>query len=238
MTIITRPFPEGTDLATELRRAMDRLQDIGVLYPQGYYDELLRKYSDSGISYPRVLMHTGDGRIREHPFYLEIIQRNGRLLDYGCGTGDDIRALVRDGYPKEQVTGFDIDWCTINLGFDLYLDRKRMQDIFVVSEDFPFENEEFDAVYSSGVLHTSSNTDGKEQYLANAHDALRRDGILFGSALGADNPSAFQRPSGILKPEDLERLLLNAGFRKIEISQTAVLPMDEARYMLCFYGLK
>ncbi len=236
MPIITRPFPEGTDLATELRKAMNRLQDIGMLYPQGYYDKLFRKYSDSGISYPRVLMHAGDGRIREHPFYLGIIQRNGRLLDYGCGTGDDIRALIRDGYPKEKVTGFDIDWGAINLGFDLYLDRERMQDIFVVSEDFPFGNEEFDVVYSSGVIHALSGTEEKEHYLANAHDALRRDGILFGSTLGADNPSAFQRPPGMLKPEELERLLLNAGFRNVETSKAA-LPTDEPRYRLCFYGV-
>lgn len=217
-----RQFPNGTNLRTELKKAMNRLKPFGVSYPSGYLDELVEKYS-SRINYPRILMHIGIPRIRNHPYYNTILERGCDFLDCGCGTGDDIRALIRDGYPRNKIKGFDIDWNSINLGFDLYRDKESMQDIFVASTKFPFGNETFDTVYSGSVLHTIKDRHEISVYLTNAYKVLKNDGILFGSTLGTKGhmhiPSdGAQRK--LLTDNELRHLLEGTGFINIEIVRT------------------
>ena len=85
--------------------------------------------------------------------------RTGPFLDYGCGTGGDIRQLLRDGFPRAQITGFDLTWESINLGFDLYLDEEAIRDLFVVNDTFPFGKESFDTIYSGSVIHVIADED-------------------------------------------------------------------------------
>ena len=208
-------FPDGTNLRIELLKAMDRLEHFGVSYPSGYLEELAVKYA-SRVNYPRILMRIGEPRIRKHPYYNAILERGRDLLDCGCGTGDDIRALIKDGYPRDRIKGFDIDWNSIDIGYDLYRDRESMQDLFVVSVDFPFANEAFDTVYSGNVLHTMRDRYDMSAYLTNAHKVLRGDGVLFGSTLGTEShsPSARRR---LLTENELRQLLEETGFKNIEI---------------------
>lgn len=219
---IMRQFPNGTDLRTELKKAMDRLKLSGMSYPSGYLEELVEKYY-SGINYPRILMRIGEPRIRKHPYYNTILERGCDFLDCGCGTGDDIRALIKDGYPRNKIKGFDIDWNSINIGFDLYRDRESMHDIFVVSTKFPFYNETFDTVYSGNVLHTIKDRHEISVYLTNAYKVLRNGGVLFGSTLGTEGhtyiPSDDTQRT-LLTENELRHLLERTGFINIEIVRT------------------
>lgn len=235
-----RRFPNGTDLRTELEKAMDRLRPLGISYPSGYLDELVAKYS-SGINYPRILMRIGEPRIRKHPQYHKIMERGGNFLDYGCGTGDDIRALIKDGYPRDKIKGFDIDWNGINIGFDLYRDRESMQDVFVVSTKLPFNDETFDNVYSGSVLHTIEDRHEISIYLTNACRVLRNDGVLFGSTLGTEGHTHI--PSDdvqrtILTDNELQHSLEEAGFINIEIIRTDGTLPENLRCRLWFNGIK
>ena len=81
--------------------------------------------------------------------YRRVLSNAGRLLDYGCGTGDNVRQLIRDGYPREHITASDINRASIDLGFDLYRDNADIDDIFTASETFPFGVAAFDLVYSA-----------------------------------------------------------------------------------------
>jgi len=210
-----RSFPDGTNLRIELLKAMDRLEHFGVTYPSGYLEELAEKHS-SRVNYPRVLMRIGEPRIRQHPYYDAILEKGCDILDCGCGTGDDIRALIKDGYPRDKIKGFDIDWNSIDIGYDLYRDRESMHDLFVVSKKFPFANKTFDAVYSGNVLHTMKDRHKISDYLINVHKVLRDGGILFGSTLGTEShiPSARRN---LLTENELRHLLEGTGFKNIEI---------------------
>lgn len=126
-------FLPGKTLPGELRAAMKRLAAYGVTYPEGYDRTLLEKYTKEGVRYPHILMITGRPRITSHFFYPRARKRTGRLLDYGCGTGDNVRQLIRDGFPREEITAFDINRESIDLGFDLYRDREDKEDLFVVA---------------------------------------------------------------------------------------------------------
>ena len=58
--------------------------------------------------------------------YPEIVRRlkedNHRLLDLGCCVGQDIRRLVADGVPPQQLMGADLDQGFIDLGHELFSD--------------------------------------------------------------------------------------------------------------------
>ncbi|RAK89301.1 hypothetical protein BO79DRAFT_146387 [Aspergillus costaricaensis CBS 115574] len=57
------------------------------------------------------------------------------MLDLGCGLGQEIRRLVYDGAPAENIVGLDKDEQFIELGFDLFRDRVTLNLIFLI-EDF------------------------------------------------------------------------------------------------------
>jgi SAM-dependent methyltransferase len=131
----SRRFREGKTLAGELSAAMDRVGALGVTYPEGYCEELIAKYEKEGVPYPHILTILGEPRIRGHFFYARMLRRTGPVLDYGCGTGDNIRQILRDGFPREQITGFDLTWESLNLGFDLYRDEDAIRDLTYVCRD-------------------------------------------------------------------------------------------------------
>jgi SAM-dependent methyltransferase len=212
----SRRFPEGRTLAGELSAAMARVEALGVTYPSGYNKDLVVKYEKDGVPYPHILMILGEPRIRGHFFYKQVLGRTGPYLDYGCGTGDNIRQLLRDGFPRGQITGFDLTWESIDLGFDLYRDRDSLYDLFVVNDTFPFGVDAFDTIYSGSVIHVIADDAELDEYLHNAWRALRLGGILFGSTLGiedSDTCSPNRRGPPRMTPRSvLVRHITAAGF--------------------------
>lgn len=239
-------FPEGLTLESELHRVMDILASNGVNYPPEYCEMLIRKYKKHDLLYPHILMRVGKPNIRKHSRYSDILQKKVSLLDYGCGTGDDIRALVHDGYPREKIVGYDVNWSSINLGFDLYLDRDMWTDRFVVSKKFPFQPSTFDVVYSGSVLHVLGIKREVKIYVSNAYSVLKSTGVFFGSTLGFEKEHS--RPTGkgwkwrgwwrrrlmLLSQGALHDLLLEIGFSDVEVSQES--QADKLR--LWFYAKK
>jgi SAM-dependent methyltransferase len=50
-----------------------------------------------------------------------------RLLDVGCCFGQDLRRLVADGAPSENLVGLDLEPQFLELGYDLFADRKSFK---------------------------------------------------------------------------------------------------------------
>ena len=232
-------FPPGKTLNGELSAAMERIGALGVDYPAGYYEALLDKYTGTGVRYPHILMILGTPRINNHFFYSRALHRPGRLLDYGCGTGDNIRQLIRDGFSRERIAAFDINWSSIDLGFDLYRDRDEISGLFVVGT-FPFGQAAFDTIYSASVVHVISDDHELRTYLGNAFSALRPGGVLFGSTLGlvegATRSPGEPGPPRVMPRELLERYLTGAGFSRPRIIQRYHAPhyIDDKNDMCIF----
>lgn len=232
-----RRFPEGTNLKDELAGAMKRVGAFGVRYPKGYLDRLVRKYTKNGISYPRILMRLGDPNISKHGHYQDIMEKKGKLLDFGCGTGDDIRQLLRNGYPKKDIVGFDIDWSSIDLGFDLYNDRPKLESIFIVSKEPHFKNGTFDIVYSGSVLHTMREMDKVYNYLDTTRDALKVGGIFFGSTLGSFRPHNQDKRTTFVTKRTFHSLLRKKGFTDIEIVRKDEMQNHVGKRRYWFYAV-
>lgn len=64
------------------------------------------------------------------PSYEEILVRlsnvaaSTRLLDVGCCLAQDLRRLVADGAPSENLVGFDLEPRFLSLSYDLFADRE------------------------------------------------------------------------------------------------------------------
>ncbi|KAK7996667.1 hypothetical protein PG989_004707 [Apiospora arundinis] len=106
-----------------------------------------------------------------HPLYDEIVQRlkspGASYLDIGCCFGQDLRRLVLDGAPPENLTGLDIAESLMELGKDLFLDRDTLESRFVVADVFKGaaqgsawtqlqEGGGFDVIHCSAFFHLFS----------------------------------------------------------------------------------
>jgi SAM-dependent methyltransferase len=226
----------GISYRSEFLRVMERLQEAGVHYPDNYLADLLRKYRGRRVRYPKILQRLGAPNIRKHFAYNRVLASPGTFLDYGCGTGDDIRAIVKDGFPLELITGYDVNENSVQLGFDFYLDRELLQQRIVISPEFPFSPESFDIVYSGSVLHVLHSREKIEHYLVNAFAVLKANGMLFGSTLGSNHGSRLLRKKLVfrLNPDALDAILGGLGFTDIEIQTYE----KEQHERLWFYARK
>ena len=61
-------------------------------------------------------------------------RRPQKFLDLGCCLGQDLRKLVVDGAPAENLHGLDLEGRFIDLGYDLFRDHETLQSRFVVAD--------------------------------------------------------------------------------------------------------
>jgi ubiquinone/menaquinone biosynthesis C-methylase UbiE len=224
------------DIPSDFDKILGRLKSQGIVYPENYLDHLIEKYTKIQIRYPRIVQRIGRPNNRSHFAYSDILKHEGTLLDYGCGTGDDIRALIKDGFPKKNITGYDVDWGNIKIGFDFYLDKEEIKDRFVVSKEFPFEDSSFNIVYSGSNLHVLSKIENVKAYLNHAFAVLKNNGIFFGSTLGKIDVSFRKRRRRVflMKESELTNALRDAHFSKVKIHPITT----DFRTRLWFYAEK
>lgn len=224
------------DIPSEFARIIELLRSSGMTYPENYLDSLIEKYKKTPIKFPRIVERIGNPNIRKHFAYQDIIKHEGKLLDYGCGTGDDLRAIIQDGFSKKNITGYDIDWRNISIGYDFYLDKEEIKDLFIVSKDFPFEDSSFDLVYSGSILHVLLKIENIKDYIKHAFDVLKNNGIFFGSTLGRLDEVADVRKHFVYRMKDSEliQILKETHFSEVDVRPITI----ENKTRLWFYAKK
>jgi SAM-dependent methyltransferase len=224
------------DVPSDFDKILERLKSQGIVYPENYLDHLIEKYTKIPIKYPRIVQRIGQPNIHFHFAYPDILKYEGTLLDYGCGTGDDMRTLIKDGFPKKNITGYDVDWGNIKIGFDFYMDEEEIKNNFVVSEEFPFEDSCFDIVYSGSILHVLANIENVKVYLKHAFAVIKNNGIFFGSTLGKIDTSGRRRRHRVflMEESELANLLRENHFSMVEIRPITT----DFRTRLWFYAEK
>jgi ubiquinone/menaquinone biosynthesis C-methylase UbiE len=82
--------------------------------------------------------------------HLKALSRTGnRLVDLGCGTGDDVRVLAREGF---DTVGLDFSWAALAFSRDMF-PRGRYVQADLRGRRLPFRDATFDAVIARCALH-------------------------------------------------------------------------------------
>jgi hypothetical protein len=70
--------------------------------------------------------------IKKNPIYKEILEKckhNGAtVIDFGCCLGQDVRQLVHDGVPLDQIRGYDLNSVFFEQGYELFRDGELMKE--------------------------------------------------------------------------------------------------------------
>jgi len=83
------------------------------------------------------------------PHLKALARTGGRLLDLGCGTGDDVRVLAREGF---SPVGLDFSLYALVFARDMYR-RGHYVQADLEARRLPFEDGRFDAVIGRCSLH-------------------------------------------------------------------------------------
>src|SRR5271155_4081046 len=70
----------------------------------------------------------------EYALLVERLKNGEKLLDIGCGLGQDIRRLVSDGVPSENIYGLELERGFVDLGFELFRDRATLKTKFIIND--------------------------------------------------------------------------------------------------------
>lgn len=83
-----------------------------------------------------------DLSLRRSPSYPQVLKRledGASLLDLGCCCAQDLRKLVHDGAPSENLWGAELKGDFLELGYELFLDRETLKAHFMEADLFDVE---------------------------------------------------------------------------------------------------
>ena len=144
------------------------------------------------------------------------IAQDMKVLDAGCGAGRNLVYLHRRGF---EVWGTDGDARAITaaraqaaiLAPSLPADRFRVEPV----ERMSFENETFDVVISSAVLHFASDEEHWDAMLREMWRVLKRGGFFFARLATDIGHETRVRPLGnrrFIMPDGDERFLVDEAY--------------------------
>lgn len=154
-----------------------------------------------------------------------------RILDIGCGGGDNIRRLL-ERCPKGHVTGLDISKLAVEMTTDENYPAVKDGLCLVVGGNavqMPLAKDIFDIAFAFETIYYWSTIDGG---FAEAYRVLKPGGTLVIAneldGLGPDDEILARRVGAmrIYTPDEIEMSLREAGFTDITIDR------DEKRHFL------
>jgi tellurite methyltransferase len=135
------------------------------------------------------------------------------VLDAGCGTGRNLLYFLRSGvevYGVDQNTEAIAQLKNLASAFP----HINPEENFMIApvEQLPFENESFDLVISSAVLHFAENQEHFEAMLSAMWRVLKPGGYFFcrlASEIGIESLVRFIGNGRYILPDGSERFLVN-----------------------------
>lgn len=136
-----------------------------------------------------------------------------KIFDAGCGSGRNIVYFLREGF---QVFGIDKNAEAVEhvRSFAQTITPKIPKENFQIAavEQIPFQNEIFDVVISSAVLHFADSETHFHQMLNEMWRVLSPNGMLFvrlASTIGIEDKIEKLNKSRYLLPDGSERFLVS-----------------------------
>ena len=115
-------------------------------------------------------------------YFLKKNANNSEILDYGCGVGSFTEKVIN--FNPKKIVGIDISEVSINKAKERIKELKGKVDFYVDNcEKTQFDNNSFDIVYGSGILHHLK----IDECLNEIHRILKPNGsLLFIEPLGTN----------------------------------------------------
>lgn len=137
------------------------------------------------------LRYPADWIIRFHNMYLRPNIPKGRILDYGCGSGNNSIFFIEQGY---ETYGVDVAVASpalvkANLQ-SRHLDPQLADRFSIISPDstdLPFESASFDVILSNQVLYYLPSEEHIKKVCRELSRCLRPDGMVFFTMMGPRN---------------------------------------------------
>lgn len=107
----------------------------------------------------------------ERVFFRHITDKNSRILDVGCGSGEFISLLKQRGY--RNLHGVEIDDALINMASGIFPEVKKSS-----ATELPYADNSFDCIYMFNVMHHLRDMATYEQALAEMSRCLRDGGRI------------------------------------------------------------
>lgn len=129
------------------------------------------------------LRYPADWVIRFHNMLLK--QRTpGRALDYGCGSGNNLKFLLDKGY---DAYGVDVSDAVGPLIYENGILPARFRVIDPATRTVPYPNNHFDFILSNQVLYYLDDEDHIRAVAAELHRCLAPDGVVMFTMMGPKN---------------------------------------------------
>ncbi|MFQ5801313.1 MAG: class I SAM-dependent methyltransferase [Candidatus Methylomirabilales bacterium] len=137
------------------------------------------------------LRYPADWIIRFHNIFLRKHIPTGRVLDYGCGSGNNSIFFIQQGYETygTEVAESAISQFKANLHSN-HLDTALAERIVITSPDssrLPFEEGFFDAIVSNQVLHFLPSEEHIKRVCKELSRCLRPGGVVFFTMMAPRN---------------------------------------------------
>jgi len=137
----------------------------------GHGDEGSR-WTDTFIAHSsNWLIHRVRYSFYERAFFSHVTDKNARILDVGCGSGEFISLLLQRGYTN--LHGVEIDDALIDLASRALPDVRRSS-----ATELPYADNSFDCIYMFNVMHHLGGMAEYELALAEMSRCLRDGGRL------------------------------------------------------------
>ncbi|KAI9701456.1 MAG: hypothetical protein M1836_001511 [Candelina mexicana] len=145
------------------------------------------------------------------PPYAQVLNRlrtnNEKLLDLGCCFGQDVRKLVFDGAPAENVYGTELLGGYIDEGYALFCDKDKLKSKFIVADIFDAKNDELNALNGKmDILYA-----GSFFHLWNWEDQVKVACRLVELMPARPGSLVLGRQAGSLKPGEIPHRINKTG---------------------------
>ena len=172
-----------------------------------------------------------DHVIRFHAYYLKSQLPSGRVLDYGCGSGNNSVFFIQQGYDVygTDVTETALDQIRANL--DMYgLDKKHMEKFRIIPPDsmrLPYDDGFFDVILSNQVLYYLGTEERIRTICREFSRCLRPGGVVFFTIYGVKNYYYTHHLKGIHNGETCEVVVADPSHRLYGLKEMVYVVRDE-----------
>ncbi len=149
-----------------------------------------KNYQDLYTKRQAFLRYPADWLIRFHNMYLRSHLLTGRVLDYGCGSGNNSMLFIDKGY---EVYGVDTSRAALSLIKENLrsrrLDARMIRRFSVIRpmEKLPFPDGYFDFIFSNQVLYYLPSAQNIREVCEDMSRCLRPGGVVFFTMMGPRN---------------------------------------------------